>query len=98
MSSARSVEMPSRGSRPEDGAGLFSADHSTLRKEDLSSKVSVGRGAKVRTGLRSSPKKVPRATWPSLGFALLLCSFSLSIWQLELKGDHEICPEIRPRW
>ncbi|XP_030893024.1 ASNSD1 upstream open reading frame protein [Leptonychotes weddellii] len=31
--------MPSRGSRLEDGAGLFSADHSTLHKQDLSSKI-----------------------------------------------------------
>ncbi|XP_044769297.1 ASNSD1 upstream open reading frame protein isoform X2 [Neomonachus schauinslandi] len=31
--------MPSRGSRLEDGPGLFSADHSTLHKEDLSSKI-----------------------------------------------------------
>uniref|UniRef100_A0A7N5JDB8 ASNSD1 upstream open reading frame n=1 Tax=Ailuropoda melanoleuca TaxID=9646 RepID=A0A7N5JDB8_AILME len=31
--------MPSRGSPPEDRAGLFSADHSTLHKEDLSSKT-----------------------------------------------------------
>ncbi|XP_025704532.1 ASDURF protein [Callorhinus ursinus] len=31
--------MPSRGSRPEDSAGLFSVDHPTLHKEDLSSKI-----------------------------------------------------------
>ncbi|XP_029788818.1 ASNSD1 upstream open reading frame protein isoform X1 [Suricata suricatta] len=31
--------MPSRGSRPEDGAGLSSTDNSTPHKEELSSKI-----------------------------------------------------------
>ncbi|XP_006210052.2 ASNSD1 upstream open reading frame protein [Vicugna pacos] len=31
--------MPSRGGRPEDGAGLVPADISTPHKEDLSSKI-----------------------------------------------------------
>uniref|UniRef100_A0A673TQ44 ASNSD1 upstream reading frame n=1 Tax=Suricata suricatta TaxID=37032 RepID=A0A673TQ44_SURSU len=31
--------MPSRGSRPEDGAGLSSTDNSTPHKEELSSKT-----------------------------------------------------------
>ncbi|XP_025790628.1 ASNSD1 upstream open reading frame protein isoform X2 [Puma concolor] len=31
--------MPGRGSQPEDGAALSSADNSTPHKEDLSSKI-----------------------------------------------------------
>ena len=85
--------MPSRGSQPEDGAALSSADNSTPLKEDLSSKVSVGRVAKLRTGLCLTPKKIHRATWLALDFAL-----SLSTWQPQLKEDREICPKSIPIW
>ena len=97
----RSVEMPSRGALPEDGAGLVPTDNSAPHKEDLSSKVSVARGGRacrLGTGRRSAPGKVAGAAWTTLGFAQLLDSFYSSHWTGTVKGDPEACPEIRPRW
>lgn len=57
------VEMPSGGSRPEDGAAPVPTENSILHKEDLSSKVSVGRGEKdlwLGIDLYSSPEKAHR--------------------------------------
>ena len=63
-----SAEMPSRGERPEDGAGLVPAEGSTLHKEELSSKVSTGRGNRAPGLLTAGEEsRGPRglvSTWP----------------------------------
>lgn len=55
----RSMEMPFREARPENGAGLDPPDNSAPHKEDLSCKVSVGQDEKARrlgTGCRRAQK------------------------------------------
>lgn len=77
----RWVEMPNRGTRPEDSPVLIPTDNSTPHKEDLSSKVSVRRDEEapgLGTGRHRTLKLVrrgQRGACPGLGFALLLCSF-----------------------
>lgn len=60
--------MPSRGERPEDGAGVVPAESSTPHKEELSSKVRAGRGNRALGLLTAGGEsRWPRglvSTWP----------------------------------
>lgn len=39
----------------------------------------------------------PRPRGPALALSSSVALFRLNTWQLQLKGDHETCPEVRPR-